>query len=223
MAKLLVVDDDAGTAALLVRGLTEAGHQVRAAADGLQGLQLLGAGSFDLVVLDAMMPARDGWSTLEDIRKAGLETPVLMLSALDAPQYRIRGLALGADDYLAKPFSFEELALRIEAICRRVSRRSTEQQVGFAGLSLDGRGKSALREGAEIALSAKEYELLRLLIVHHGSVLSKQFIAREVWDMHIDADSNVVEVNIRRLRQKIDEPFQRKLIHTMRGRGYVLR
>lgn len=223
MARLLIVEDDAGTSALVCRGLAEAGHDVEAAVDGANGLdRLLNGAAFDLVVLDAVMPQRDGWHVLSEMRRLGMETPVLMLSALEGVEHRVRGLSLGADDYISKPFSFEELSLRVEAICRRLARVS-ERPSAFADLRLDERRLIAIRGEIEIPLSAKEYALLDLLVAHHGSVLSKAFIARHVWDMQLDSESNIVEVNIRRLRQKIDDPYPRKLIHTMRGRGYVLR
>lgn len=223
MARLLIVEDDAGTSALVSRGLIEAGHDVEAAADGVHGLDRLpSGGAFDLVILDAIMPRRDGWHVLSEMRRLGMETPVLMLSALDGVEHRVRGLSLGADDYISKPFSFEELSLRVEAICRRLARRS-ERPSAFADLRLDEQRVMAIRGDIEIPLSVKEFALLDLLVSHHGSVLSKAFIARHVWDMQLDSESNIVEVNIRRLRQKIDDPYPRKLIHTMRGRGYVIR
>lgn len=223
MARLLIVEDDAGTSALIFRGLTEAGHYVETANDGACGLdRLLNSAGFDLVILDAVMPQRDGWHVLGEMRRLGMETPVLMLSALDGVEHRVRGLSLGADDYISKPFSFEELSLRVEAICRRLM-RPPERPSAFADLRLDERRLVAMRGEVEIALSTKEFALLDLLVAHHGLALSKAFIARHVWDMQLDSESNIVEVNIRRLRQKIDDPFSRKLIHTMRGRGYVIR
>lgn len=223
MARLLIVEDDAGTSALVLRGLTEAGHDVEAACDGAIGLdRLLNGGSFDLVILDAVMPEKDGWHVLTEMRRLGMETPVLMLSALDGVEHRVRGLSLGADDYISKPFSFEELSLRVEAICRRLQ-RAPEEQSAFADLRLNDRGLTAIRGEVEIPLTVKEFALLRLLVTHQGSVLSKAFIARHVWDVQLDSDSNIIEVNIRRLRHKVDEPFARKVIHTIRGRGYVVR
>ena len=222
MARVLLIEDDAGTSALVRRGLSEAGHDVEHAIDGAAGLALMRERNFDIVILDALIPGQDGWAVLAQIRHAGSEVAVLMLSALDSVEHRVRGLALGADDYLTKPFSFEELSLRVEAICRRLD-RNTKADLSVADLVLDEHGQRATRNGSKISLSTKEFELLRLLVAHRGVVLSRQYIAKHVWDMTIDSESNVVEVNIRRLRQKIDDPFARKLIHTIRGRGYVVR
>jgi two-component system copper resistance phosphate regulon response regulator CusR len=219
---LLIVEDDPRTSELLCKGLIEAGHAVEAVGDGEVGLAAIRGAPFDLIILDAVLPRRDGWQVLEDMRRAGSQTPVLMLSALDGIQHRVRGLSLGADDYLTKPFSFEELSLRVGAICRRTM-RPEPVAVGSADITLDEPGLNALREGSVIALTAKEFALLKLLMTHQGAILSKQFIAKRVWDMELDSDSNIVEVNIRRLRQKLDDPFAKKLIHTLRGRGYVLR
>lgn len=222
MAKILVVEDDAQTCELLKRGLTDSKHTVVTAGDGEAALERLGDDTFEIVVLDVMLPRGSGWEVIAEMRRRGMRTPVLMLSALDSVESRVRGLALGADDYLTKPFSFEELDLRIAAICRRAG-KGGDGELAFADLRLDERRMTAVRGETEIPLSAKETELLKLLLMHQGTVLSKNFIAAHVWDMRLDSDSNVVEVNIRRLRQRIDEPFSRKLIHTLRGRGYVIR
>lgn len=219
MARLLVVEDDPRTSELLRKGLVEAGHSVETVGDGDAGLATLLAAPFDLIILDVVMPRRDGWQMLETLRRDGARTPVLMLSALDGIQHRVRGLSLGADDYLTKPFSFEELTLRVGAICRRLPHAET----AAADFTLDERGLKVMREDREITLTLKEFALLRLMVTHKGAILSKQFIAKQIWDMDVDSESNVVEVNIRRLRQKIDDPFAKKLIHTMKGRGYVLR
>lgn len=222
MAKILVVEDDASTCDLLRRGLVASKHDVETAGDGEVALAHLANDAFEIVVLDVMLPRGSGWEVLAEMRRRGVRTPVLMLSALDSVESRVRGLALGADDYLTKPFSFEELDLRIGAICRRAG-KGGEGELAFADLRLDERRMLAVRGETEIPLSAKEVELLKLLLTHQGIVLSKNFITAHVWDMKLDSESNVVEVNIRRLRQKIDEPFSRKLIHTLRGRGYVIR
>jgi two-component system copper resistance phosphate regulon response regulator CusR len=218
MAKILVIEDDAETAALLSNGLTEAGFQVESAQDGVEGIERVRASRFDVVVLDVQLPRCDGWSFLSQMRRVDRATPVLMLSALDAVEHRVRGLSAGADDYLAKPFSFQELALRIGIMHRR---RAENSGAGLEDLVLDDRTMTARRGDDEIDLSVKEYQLLKLLLRHQGQALSREYIAEQVWDMKIDSDSNIVEVNIRRLRQKIDEPYARKLIRTVRGRGYV--
>ncbi|MBI3437897.1 MAG: response regulator [Proteobacteria bacterium] len=222
MARVLIVEDDLRTSELLRSGLAEAGHAVEAVGDGELGLAAIQAAPFDLIILDALLPKRDGWQVLEELRRQGCQTPVLMLSALDGIQHRVRGLSLGADDYLTKPFSFEELNLRVNAICRRLSRAETSG-LGNADVALDEANLSALRDGEVISLTMKEFALLKLLLTYQGAILSKQYIAKQVWDIEVDSESNVVEVNIRRLRQKLDDPFAKKLIYTLRGRGYVLR
>lgn len=220
--KLLVAEDDARTAAFLGTGLTEQGFVVDITGDGEEALQLALSVDYAAIILDVMLPERDGWSILTCYRRAGGEAPVLFLTARDAVPDRVKGLDLGADDYLVKPFAFSELLARVRSLLRR--RGGTRPELlQYADLSLDVRRHQATRGGAVLELTPKEFLLLALLIEHQGDVLSRTLIAEQVWDMAFDSDSNVVDVHIRRLRSKVDDPFERKLIHTVRGLGYVLR
>lgn len=220
--RLLVVEDEARTAGLLAKGLTEAGHVVDVCNDGLDGMAAATAGFYDAIVLDIMLPKLDGWSLLAALREQDKRTPMLILSAREDVRDRIRGLNLGADDYLVKPFIFEELLARLNALLRR-HQPTPGKALEFADLSLDQRSLTAIRGAERINLTAKEFQMLELFMRHQGEVLSRTFISERIWDMSFDADSNVIEVNVRRLRRKIDEPFERKLIHTIKGAGYVLR
>lgn len=220
--KLLVVEDDAKTVRYLEKGLTEEGFVVDFCRDGENGLDLALTANHDLIVLDVMLPLVDGWSLLAEVRQRRCPTPVLMLTACEAVEHRVRGLSLGADDYLIKPFAFAELVARIRTILRR-SAGSDPGVPNFADLQVDMRRHKVLRGKVPIELSTKEILLLELLLRHQGEVLSRTFIAEQVWDMNFDSDSNVIDVNVRRLRSKVDDPFARKLVHTVRGRGYVLR
>lgn len=220
--KLLVVEDDPKTSGFLQRGLSEEGFVVDVCGDGLDGLDLASGGQYDLVILDIMLPLADGWTVLRDLRKLGNSTPVLILTARDGVKDRIRGLSLGADDYLIKPFAFGELLARIRAVLRRnVGPAADVLRIG--DLFLDPMRGKARRGEQAIDLTPKEIQLLELLMRHEDEVLSRTFIAERVWDMSFDSDSNVIDVNIRRLRSKVDDPFERKFIHTVRGRGYVVR
>jgi two-component system, OmpR family, copper resistance phosphate regulon response regulator CusR len=220
--KLLVVEDDPKTAGYLQRGLGEEGFVVDVCGDGADGLDLASGGQYDLVVLDIMLPVADGWTVLRELRRTGNRTPVLVLTARDGVKDRIRGLSLGADDYLIKPFAFGELLARIRAVLRRnVGPAADVLQI--ADLVLDPVRGKARRGDHPIDLTPKEIQLLELLMRHEDEVLSRTFIAERVWDMSFDSDSNVIDVNIRRLRSKVDDAFERKLIHTVRGRGYVAR
>lgn len=220
--RLLVIEDEARTASLLAKGLTEAGHVVDVCNNGLDGLAAAAAGSYDAIVLDIMLPKLDGWSILAGLREQEVRTPTLILSAREDVRDRIRGLNLGADDYLVKPFIFEELLARLNALLRR-QQPSQNKPLEFSDLSLDRRSLTAMRGSEKINLTAKEFQMLELFLQHQGEILSRTFISERIWDMSFDADSNVIEVNVRRLRRKIDEPFERKLIHTVKGAGYVLR
>jgi two-component system copper resistance phosphate regulon response regulator CusR len=184
-------------------------------------LLLARTGGYDLVILDVMLPGRDGWSVLTELRQAGRQTPVLFLTARDAVEDRVRGLELGADDYLVKPFSFAELLARVRSVLRRGPARLPEV-VRVADLELDLVRHRAARGGVRLELTPKEFALLSLLARRAGEVLSRTLIAEQVWDVNFDSDSNVVDVHVRRLRAKVDGPFERKLIHTARGSGYVL-
>ena len=218
--RLLIVEDDRKTAEYLRQGLSENGFVVDAAADGVDGAHLAVTGAYDLIILDVLLPGRDGWQVLETVRRTK-DTPVLFLTARDRVEDRVKGLELGADDYLVKPFAFSELLARIRTILRRGQHREPElMRVG--DLELDALRRRVHRGSERIELTAKEFALLHLFLRRPGEVLSRTLIAEQVWDMHFDSDTNAVDVAVRRLRAKVDEPFGRKLIHTVRGAGYVL-
>jgi len=219
--RILLVEDEPKTAAYLRQGLSEHGFVVDVADQGDNGLYLASTGRYDLLVLDVMLPVRDGWSILAELRRRGTHTPVLFLTARDALHDRVRGLELGADDYLVKPFAFSELLARLRSILRR---RLTPQSdlVRIADLEIDLLRFKVTRQGQRLELTPKEFALLSLLARHTGEVLSRTRIAEQVWDMNFASDTNVVDVAVRRLRRKVDEPFTPKLIQTVRGVGYVL-
>ena len=219
--KILVVEDEKKAAAYLRKGLTENGYVVDVAADGEEGLHLAQSGGHDLVILDIMLPGRDGRSVLAELRRAGRQLPVLFLTAKDSVQDRVKGLELGADDYLVKPFAFSELLARVRSILRRGPSRQSET-LRHADLEIDLARHKASRCGKRLELTPKEFALLSLLARRPGEVLSRTLIAEQVWDMNFDGGTNVVDVHVRRLRSKVDDPFDRKLIHTVRGAGYVL-
>ncbi|AVU77725.1 response regulator [Pseudomonas sp. Fig-3] len=220
--KLLIVEDQTKTGQYLRQGLTEAGFNADLVADGITGQQLALSGEYALLILDVMLPGRDGWQILQAVRGAGLDTPVLFLTARDAVQDRVHGLELGADDYLVKPFAFSELLARVRSLLRRGSSTPQETSLRLADLRLDLIRRRVERSGQRIDLTAKEFALLEMLLRRQGEVLPKSLIASQVWDMNFDSDTNVIEVAIRRLRIKIDDDFPSKLIHTVRGMGYVL-
>ncbi len=219
--RILIVEDDEKTAAYLRKGLSENGFVVDTTEYGDDGLHLVMSEDYDLVVLDVMLPAQDGWSVLAELRRRGKETPVLVLTARDSVQDRVKGLELGADDYLIKPFAFSELLARMRSVLRRGPLRHPEV-LRVADLELDLLRHKATRSGERLELTAKELLLLSLLLQRTGEVLSRTLIAEQVWGIHFDSDSNVVDVAVRRLRRKLDDPFQKKLLHTVRGMGYVL-
>jgi len=220
MMKLLIVEDETKTADYLSRGLVEQGYSVEVARNGLDGRALALARDYDVIVLDVMLPGCDGWSVLHAVR-AEKQTPVIMLTARDSVDDRVRGLREGADDYLVKPFSFLELVARLQVITRR-GRSQEQSQLRVGDLHVDLLKRKAQRGTTRIDLTAKEFALLALLARRQGEILSKTVIAELVWDMNFDSHTNVVEVAIKRLRAKIDAPFPQKLLHTMRGMGYVL-
>ncbi len=219
--KLLIVEDTKKTAAYLRKGLMENGFVVDVSEQGEDGLHLARTGDYDLIILDVMLPVRDGWSVIAELRRAGKQTPVLFLTARDTVQDRVKGLELGGDDYLVKPFAFSELLARMRSVLRRGPTRQPEK-LCIADLELDLLHHKAVRGGAHLDLTPKEFLLLSLLTRRSGEVLSRTLIAEQVWDMNFDSDTNVVDVHMRRLRAKVDDPFERKLIHTVRGVGYVL-
>lgn len=217
--RILVVEDDISTGDYLKKGLGEAGYSVDLAGNGTDGLFRALEHGYDAIVLDVMLPGLDGWQIIEVLRKKS-DVPILFLTARDGVQDRIHGLELGADDYLIKPFSFTELVLRLRTLLRRGTVREADHYV-IADLQLDVLRRKAVRQEQVIALTNKEFMLLHLLVRREGEVLSRTMIASQVWDMNFDSDTNVVDVAIKRLRAKIDRPFEVKLIHSVRGIGYV--
>ncbi|MFJ4248173.1 two component heavy metal response transcriptional regulator, winged helix family [Pseudomonas helmanticensis] len=215
---ILVVEDEPKAGNYLLNGLQELGYSVSLARNGADGLHLALEHSFDVIVLDVMMPKMDGWEVLRRLRKEA-DTPVLFLTARDDIADRVKGLELGADDYLIKPFSFAELVARLRTLTRRGPIHEDEQ-LQVADLQIDVLKRRVTRAGVRIALTNKEFALLQLFATHTGQVLARSLIASRVWDMNFDSDTNVVDVAVRRLRAKIDDPFQLKLIHSVRGIGY---
>lgn len=220
--RLLLVEDEEKTSSYISRALSELSFSVDVAHDGVEGLYLALQYDYDVIVLDVMLPGQDGYSVLEGLR-ASKQTPVLMLSARSSVDERVRGLRCGADDYLPKPFSLIELVARIQALIRRRGSDSNDPtHISIDDLHIDLISRKVSRSNERIDLTAKEFALLSLLARHQGEILSKLMIAEQVWDMNFDSDANVVEVAIKRLRNKIDTPYTVKLLHTVRGMGYVL-
>jgi two-component system, OmpR family, copper resistance phosphate regulon response regulator CusR len=220
--KILIVEDEPKTGEYLRQGLAEAGFVVDLAQNGTDGLHLALHGDYDLAVLDVMLPGLNGWQVLQSLRQQGLQMPVLFLTARDQVEDRVKGLELGADDYLVKPFSFAELLARVRTILRRGRSGTESTTLRVADLELDLLRRRVSRAGKRIDLTAKEFGLLELLMRRSGEVLPRSLIASQVWDMNFDSDTNVIEVAVRRLRNKIDEGQELKLIQTVRGMGYVL-
>jgi len=220
--KILIVEDEPKTGDYLKQGLGEAGLIVDLARDGWEGLELARSGPYDLLILDVMLPGLDGWQVLAGLRRAGVETPVLFLTARDQVEDRVKGLELGADDYLVKPFAFAELLARVRTLLRRGRSGLEPTVLKVADLELDLLRRRVSRGGDRIDLTAKEFALLELFMRRAGEVLPRSLIASQVWDMNFDSDTNVIDVAVRRLRGKVDEGHAPKLIHTVRGMGYVL-
>jgi heavy metal response regulator len=220
--KILIVEDEPKIGDYLRQGLAEAGFVVDLARDGLDGLHLALTEAFDLVILDVMLPGIDGWQVLQCIRRSGKDIPVLFLTARDDVDDRVKGLELGADDYLVKPFAFSELLARVRTLLRRGGKAKESEILRAADLELDLIRRRVARSGKKINLASKEFALLELLLRRQGEVLPRSLIASQIWDMNFDSDTNVIEVAIRRLRVKVDDGFEPKLIHTVRGMGYVL-
>lgn len=218
--RILVVEDEVKAADYLRKGLSESGYAVEVAHNGIDGQFLAQESEFDLIILDVMLPGIDGWQLLQIIRRKS-QVPVLFLTARDAVEDRVKGLELGADDYLVKPFSYAELLARVRTLLRRGPPREVEQ-FQVADLQLDVLRRRVVRGAERITLTNKEFALLQLLMERSGEVLSRTQIASQVWQMNFDSDTNVVDVAIRRLRAKVDDPFSPKLIHTVRGMGYTL-
>ncbi|SFH68202.1 two-component system, OmpR family, copper resistance phosphate regulon response regulator CusR [Collimonas sp. OK307] len=225
MIKILLVEDQQTAANYISKGLREEGMAVDIANNGPDGLHFLLTNDYDVAILDIMLPGLDGWSILETARRAGRQTPILFLTARDEINDRVRGLELGADDYLVKPFAYSELLARIRVILRRYSapRPSSETTMLQIGdLTLDLLKHRAMRNNDRLELTPKEFALLSLLMRRGGEVTSRTVLAEQIWDMNFDSDTNVVEVAVRRLRTKVDDPYPSKLLHTVRGVGYVL-
>jgi len=219
--KILIVEDEQKTGDYVRQGLTEASFVVDLVRNGLDGMHLARAEDYDLVVLDVMLPGMDGWEVLRAIREAGKTMPVLFLTARDQVEDRVKGLELGADDYLVKPFAFSELLARVRSLLRRGKAKEPEI-LRAADLELDVLRRRVTRAGRRIDLTAKEFALMELLLRRRGEVLPRSLIASQIWDMNFDSDTNVIEVAVRRLRAKVDDDFEPKLIVTVRGMGYVL-
>jgi two-component system copper resistance phosphate regulon response regulator CusR len=220
--KILIIEDETKTADYLRQGLSEAGFVVDLARNGLDGHHLAMTDVYDLIVLDVMLPDIDGWRIVESLRGSGKRTPVLFLTARDSVEDRVKGLELGADDYLVKPFAFSELLARVRSLLRRGNTTVMEDRLQVADLILDLPRRRAVRSGTRINLTSKEFALLELLVRRQGEVLPRSLIASQIWDMNFDSDTNVIDVAIRRLRAKIDDAYTPKLIHTVRGMGYTL-
>ncbi len=220
--RILIVEDEPKTGEYLRQGLHEAGFVVDLAQNGTDGLHLMAHSEFDLVILDVMLPGLKGWQVLHAMRERGLQMPVMFLTARDQVEDRVKGLELGAEDYLVKPFSFAELLARVRIILRRGRSGNEPTRLKVADLDLDLLRRRVSRAGKRIDLTAKEFGLLELLMRRQGEVLPRSLIASQVWDMNFDSDTNVIEVAMRRLRVKIDEGHDTKLIQTVRGMGYVL-
>jgi two-component system, OmpR family, copper resistance phosphate regulon response regulator CusR len=230
--RLLVIEDEAKLADYLHKGLSENGYVVDVARNGIEGRHLATEGEYDLLLLDLMLPGVDGFGVLKAVRTKHAALPVLMLTARDKVEDRVRGLQEGADDYLVKPFAFSELLARITALLRRGAQAAHGNGNGgtvlsgttlkLADLELDLASRKAWRDGQRLDLTAKEFTLLTVLLRRRGQILSRTTLAEQVWDMNFDSDTNVVEVAVRRLRSKLDDPFPAKLLHTVRGMGYVL-
>jgi two-component system copper resistance phosphate regulon response regulator CusR len=220
--KLLIVEDEVKTGEYLKQGFSEAGFIVDLLHNGLDGYQQIMTEQYDLLILDVMLPDIDGWRILKSLRETNNQVPVLFLTARDSIDDRVKGLELGADDYMVKPFAFAELLARVRTLIRRGVNPASQLTIKIADLELDLARHSAYRAGQRIHLTAKEFALLDLLIRHQGEVLPRSLIASQVWDMNFDSDTNVIDVAIRRLRAKVDDDFELKLIQTIRGMGYMI-
>ncbi len=221
--RLLIVEDDRDAADYLIKAFREVGHMAEHAADGEDGLVLALEGQYDVLVIDRMLPKRDGLSLIAVLRSKGIETPALILSALGQVDDRIKGLRAGGDDYLPKPYSFAELLARVEVLSRRRGGRGAETVYRVGDLELDRLSHQVTRGGQEIVLQPREFRLLEYLMKHAGQVVTRTMLLENVWDYHFDPQTNVIDVHISRLRSKVDKGFAQPLLHTVRGAGYMIR
>jgi two-component system OmpR family response regulator len=221
--RVLVVEDDGKAAGYLANALRESGHNAELASDGPTGYELARAGDYDVLIVDRMLPGRDGLSLIDGLRQEGVRTPVLILSALGGVDDRVKGLRAGGDDYLAKPYAFSELLARVEALARRSAPEKAETKYVVGDLVLDRLSHQVTRAGEPISLQPREYRLLEYLIMNVGQVVTRTMLLEHVWDYHFDPQTNVIDVHISRLRAKIDKNFDRPLLHTVRGAGYMVR
>ena len=221
--KILVIEDDRETAGYLKTGLSESGHSVDLASDGLEGLELASAARYDVLIVDRMLPEMNGLDLIVALRSKGIETPVLILSALGKVDDRVHGLKAGGDDYLVKPFAFSELLARLEVLVRRQDRKAGETRLTVGDLELDLLARTVTRGGKPIELQPRTLRLLEYLMRHAGQVVTRTMLLEAVWDYHFDPQTNVIDVHISRLRSKIDKGFDRPLLHTIRGAGYMIR
>ena len=220
--RILIVEDDAEAGAAMVRGLTEAGHQVTHVGDGALGLKAASDGEFDVLVVDRMTPNMDGLTMVEALRRGGDQTPVLFLSALGEIEDRVTGLKAGGDDYLVKPYAFAELIARVEALARRRETGSVQTVLRVGELEMDLIGRTVRREGRDIDLQPREFQLLEFLMRHAGQSVTRTMLLEKVWEYHFDPQTNVIDVHVSRLRAKIDKGFERAMLQTVRGAGYRL-
>jgi two-component system OmpR family response regulator len=221
--RLLIIEDDRDAADYLIKAFREVGHVADHAGDGEDGLGLALDGLYDVLIIDRMLPTRDGLSVIGTLRAQGIETPVLILSALGQVDDRVKGLRAGGDDYLPKPYSFSELLARVEVLARRRSGRGEETVYRVGDLELDRLSHRVMRGESEIVLQPREFRLLEYLMKHAGQVVTRTMLLENVWDYHFDPQTNVIDVHMSRLRSKIDKGFARPLLHTVRGAGYVIR
>ncbi len=221
--RILLIEDDGDAAAFLMKALREAGHVPDHAGDGESGAAMAANGGYDVLVVDRMLPKRDGLSIIDDLRKSGDQTPALILSALGQVDDRVAGLRAGGDDYLPKPYAFSELLARVEVLARRKIPQAAETSYRVGDLDLDRLGHTVQRAGQTITLQPREFRLLECLMQHAGQVVTRTMLLEKVWDYHFDPQTNVIDVHVSRLRAKIDKGFEAPLLHTVRGAGYMIR